>query len=146
MSPPPATKPLFGDVLAQARERWVREMVRRIADLGFDGYRRSDALALRVLVPRVLPLSTMATALGASRQATRKVVNGLVERDFARVHVDASDSRRRNIELTSKGRDYASVVIEVIRTLNEELAAKIDPAHLDVAREVLTFVRDNFGL
>jgi DNA-binding MarR family transcriptional regulator len=146
MSPSRVSKPLFGDLLALAREGWVREMARRLARAGFNDYRRSDALALRWLVHGPLPLATLTTALGVSRQATRKVVEGLVERGYARVNVDTSDSRRRNADLTPVGHDYAEAVIEVLAALNSELTIKVDPGDLDTARFVLTFVKDNFGL
>jgi DNA-binding MarR family transcriptional regulator len=121
-------------------------MALRLERLGFNDYRRSDALALRWLVHGVLPLSAFTKALGASRQAARKVAAGLVERDFALVNIDVNDSRRKNIELTAGGREYALNVIEVIHTLDDELTAKIDPVQLDSARDVLTFVKDTFGL
>jgi DNA-binding MarR family transcriptional regulator len=143
---PALTKALFGDVLALARESWIREMARRVARLGYHDYRRSDALALRWLVRGPFPLSTFTSALGVSRQAARKVVGGLVERDLALVNIDAGDSRRRIVQLTSRGRAYAGTVLEVLDSLNDELATKIDPDHLESTRFVLTFVKDNFGL
>jgi DNA-binding MarR family transcriptional regulator len=91
-------------------------------------------------------LSTFTSALGVSRQAARKVVGGLVERDLALVNIDAGDSRRRIVQLTSRGRAYAGTVLEVLDSLNDELATKIDPDHLESTRFVLTFVKDNFGL
>jgi DNA-binding MarR family transcriptional regulator len=117
----------------------------RLAHLGYNDYRRSDALALRVLVRASLPLGAFTSSLGVSRQAARKVVSGLVERGFARVSVDENDSRRRNVQLTASGRDYGRAVIAVIHELDGELATKIDPESLDVARDVLVFVRDAFG-
>lgn len=137
---------LFGDVLALARERWVREMANRLAERGFHDYRRSDPLILRWLVPGTLPLGRLTTALGVSRQSARKVINGLVERDYARVHTDGTDSRRRNVELTAKGHDYARAVIEALFALNREIVAKVDPDQLEAALSVLGYVRDNFGL
>lgn len=143
---PLRARAFFGDVLALARESWVREMSGRLVPHGYGDYRRSDALALRVLDHGSLPLGTFAKALGVSRQAARKVATGLVERDFAHVNVDADDARRRNIELTPAGHEYAKAIVEVIRTLDGELSAKVDPSQLAAAREVLTFVKDNFGL
>lgn len=146
MSIRPLAHAPFGDVLALARESWVREMARRLAQLGFNDYRRSDALAVRWLVRGALPLSSFTRALGASRQAARKVVAGLVERDLALLLVDRNDTRRKNIVLTAEGRTYAHAVIDVVHALDETLVAKIDPAKLESARDVLAFVKDTFGL
>jgi len=145
MTTTPPAQPLFGDVLALARESWVREMSRRLAHQGFNDYRRSDALTLRWLVRTSLPLGAFTSTLGVSRQAARKVASGLVERGFAQVNVDKTDSRRRNVELTPSGREYGRAVIEVIHALDDELRTKLDPESIDAARDVLTFVRDTFG-
>jgi DNA-binding MarR family transcriptional regulator len=120
-------------------------MSRRLAHQGFNDYRRSDALALRWLVRTSLPLGAFTTTLGVSRQSARKVASGLVERGFAHVNVDTNDSRRRNVELTASGREYGRAVIDVIHAIDDELRSKLDPASIDVARDVLSFVRDTFG-
>src|SRR5579863_9270284 len=99
MIPDPAPKILFGDLLAQARERWIREMAQRLGVLGFEGYRRSDPLAMRALGRGEVALGTLGTTFGVTRQAARKVVNGLVERDYAQVTISTQDSRRRLVTL-----------------------------------------------
>ena len=103
MSPDPAAKMLFGDVLAQARERWIRAMAQRLSALGFEDYRRSDPLAMRSLRGGEVPLGGLAITLGLTRQGARKVVNGLVERGYVRVTSSTVDSRRRIVELTPRG-------------------------------------------
>jgi DNA-binding MarR family transcriptional regulator len=141
-----SSTPLFGDVLARARQAWVREMTSRLAASGFDDYRISDALALRWLIHGALPFATFTAALGVSRQTARKVVDGLVERSFATIHSDRADARRRIVELTPKGHSYARTVIDALHDLNVELGEKIDHGQLDAALSVLTFVKDNFGV
>jgi len=49
MSPDPKVKLLFGDILALARQRWIRAMAQRLDALGFGDYRRSDPLVMRSL-------------------------------------------------------------------------------------------------
>ena len=138
--------PLFGDVLARARQAWVREMTSRLAENGFHDYRSSDALALRWLIHGALPFATFTAALGVSRQSARKVVEGLVERNFATIQSDRADARRRIVELTNKGRAYAQAVVGAVHNLNEELGQKIDHEKLGTALSVLTYVKDNFGV
>jgi DNA-binding MarR family transcriptional regulator len=120
-------------------------MSRRLADQGFDDYRVSDALAVRLLTHGALPLAEFTSVLDVSRQAARKVVDGLVERGYARVRTDATDRRRRSVQLTPRGRVFAAAVIDAIHDLNDELVEKVDPVHLEGARTVLGFVKDNFG-
>jgi len=138
--------PLFGDVLARARQAWVREMTSRVAESGFEDYRVSDALALRWLIHGALPFATFTSALGVSRQSARKVVEGLVERNFATIQSDRSDARRRIVELTNLGRVFGQAVVGAVHNLNEELGQKIDHEKLGTALSVLTYVKDNFGV
>jgi DNA-binding MarR family transcriptional regulator len=138
-------RPLFGDVLALARERWVREMARRLAARGYREYRRSDAFALRFLSTGPRALGEFAAPFGATRQAARKMVTGLIQRGYASLEVDPRDARRRRVLLTTAGREYAKAVIHTIDALNREVASIVDPADLATARSVLTLVKDGFA-
>jgi DNA-binding MarR family transcriptional regulator len=142
MSPDPAAKMLFGDVLAQARERWIRAMAQRLGALGFEDYRRSDPLVMRSLRGGEVPLGGLAITLGLTRQGARKVVSGLVERGYARVTSSTVDSRRRMVELTPRGRQYLRAVVQTLGALNDEVVAKVDEEQLSAAYSVLEFIRD----
>lgn len=133
---------LFGDVLAQARERWIRAMAQRLSALGFEDYRRSDPLAMRSLRGGEVPLGGLAITLGLTRQGARKVVNGLVERGYVRVTSSTVDSRRRIVELTPRGREYLRAVVQTLRALNDEVVANVDEERLSAAYSVLEFIRD----
>ncbi len=71
---------LFGDLLARARQSWVREMTIRLTNEGFSDYKASDALALRILRAGSTPFARFTKILGTSRQAAMKVVDGLIRR------------------------------------------------------------------
>jgi DNA-binding MarR family transcriptional regulator len=138
-----AIKPqLFGDLLALARERWVSAMALSLAEKGYLGYRRSDALAMRFLHSGSRALGEFAAPLGGSRQATRKVVTGLIERGYATIEADPRDARRRHVTLTEVGRGYAVAVLETVNALNREVADKVSPEDLAAALSVLTYVKD----
>ena len=145
MIPDPQTKLLFGDLLALARERWVHEMARRLDVLGFDDYRRSDALVLRVLQRGEVPLGSLSATLGLTRQGARKVVSGLVERGYADVVTSSDDARRRSVELTPKGRAYGDVVVSTLRALHDQVVEGVDTENLAGAYAVLQYVKDQFG-
>lgn len=136
---------LFGDLLAQARERWIRAMAQRLSALGFEDYRRGDPLVMRSLRSGEAPLGHLSSTLGVTRQGARKVVNGLVERDYATVVASTEDSRRRIVELTPRGREYLDAVVTTLRTLNDEVVANVDAHELAAAYSVLSFVRDEIG-
>lgn len=137
--------PLFGDILALARERWVREMARRLEAAGYDDYRRSDAFAMRLLASGPHALGAFARPLGRSRQAARKIVTGLIERDFASLEIDPTDARRRRVHLTTSGQAYARAVTDAVTSLNREFADCVDPKDLATAISVLTLVNDGFA-
>ena len=137
--------PLFGDVLALARERWIQEMARRLAARGYDDYRRSDAFAMRLLASGPQSLGAFTYPHGRSRQAARKIVTGLIERGLAALEIDQEDARRRRVRLTTSGQDYAKAVTQTVTALNRELVRKVDPQELATAISVLAFVKDSFS-
>jgi DNA-binding MarR family transcriptional regulator len=144
MSPDPVAKMFFGDLLAQARERWIRAMAQRLGSLGFHDYRRSDPLVMRSLRSGEVSLGSLGVTLGVTRQAARKVVNGLVERGYAQVTASTQDSRRRLVTLTPRGRNYLAAVVATLRELHDEVVNNVDPQQLAAAYSVLEFVRDTF--
>jgi DNA-binding MarR family transcriptional regulator len=128
---------LFGDLLALARLSWVRQMADRLSQLGYADYRRSDAIALRMLRRGPVAVGRLGTELGVTRQAARKVIDGLEQRDYVRTERDAHDSRVLNVILTPVGVGYARAVIQVIHDLNREFCERADPAQLAAADAVL---------
>jgi DNA-binding MarR family transcriptional regulator len=131
---------LFGDLLALARLSWVRQMASRLAQLGYPDYRRSDAATLRLLRRGPVPVGRLGAELGVTRQAARKVAEGLEQRDYARTERDAHDSRVLNVVLTTAGTAYAQALTEVIHALNREFSQQVDPAQLAAADSVLRAV------
>jgi DNA-binding MarR family transcriptional regulator len=131
---------LFGDLLALARLSWVRQMASRLAQLGYPDYRRSDAAALRLLRRGPVPVGRLGAELGVTRQAARKVAEGLEQRDYARTERDVHDSRVLNVVLTAAGTAYAQAMTDVIHALNREFCQRVDPAQLAAADSVLRAV------
>jgi DNA-binding MarR family transcriptional regulator len=131
---------LFGDLLALARLSWVRQVASRLAQLGYADYRRSDAAALRLLRRGPVPVGRLGAELGVTRQAARKMAEGLEQRDYARTERDAHDSRVLNVVLTAAGTAYAQAIMEVIHALDREFCQRVDPAQLAAADSVLRAV------
>lgn len=130
----------FGDLLARARQAWVSQMARVLAEGGWDGYRRSDAAALRLLLAGPVSIGGLGAPLGVTRQAARKVADGLVQRGYATVARDGRDARQLNVTLTPRGLSYAHAVIAAIERLHEALAAALDPDQLAAAEGALRAV------
>jgi DNA-binding MarR family transcriptional regulator len=130
----------FGDLLGLARQSWVSEMARRLAGLGYADYRRSDAAAIRLLLLGPLPVGRLGEHLGVTRQAARKVADGLQQRGYATTERDRHDARQLNVIITPGGRQYALAVVAVINELNREVGRRVDPARLAAADAVLRAV------
>jgi DNA-binding MarR family transcriptional regulator len=127
----------FGDLLALARARWIARMGDGLDELGFPGYRRSDALVVRLLLRGSVSINGLAAVLGVSRQAARKIVDALEHRGYASEARDARDSRIVKVALTAEGERYAVAVLAVIERLDRELRAHVDATELAAATRVL---------
>lgn len=138
-----ATPYRFGDVLALARRSWVLRMASELEARGFSDYRASDAGALRTLAAGPAPVGHLGAVLGVTRQAARKVARGLEERGYVTTSQDPRDARKLNVTLTSTGRDYARAITQVVATLNQSLAERVQPEHLAAADAVLRAAIDN---
>ncbi len=143
MAPESSSPYRFGDLLALARQSWVSQMASGLAELGYLDYRRSDAAVMRLLQRGPLSIGRLGEALAVTRQAARKVADGLERRDLAVTARDEQDSRQVNIVLTPEGEAYARAVVAVIDRLNEELRQRVDPDQLMAADAVLRAVLDD---
>lgn len=133
----------FGDLLALARQSWITQMADGLAARGYPDYRRSDAASVRQLQRGPMSIGRLGAALGVTRQAARKVADGLVLRGFATTARDGTDTRQVNVTLTPAGRGYAAAVTKVIERLNRDLVRRVDPADLAGADAVLRAVLDD---
>jgi DNA-binding MarR family transcriptional regulator len=112
-------------------------MTSRLERLCCVDYRRTDAGALRMLWGGPRPVGRLGEGLGVTRQAARKVVDGLEQRGYATTERDSRDTRQLNVTLTQLGREYALAIIVVIAELNREVAGRVSPAQLAAADAVL---------
>lgn len=127
----------FGDLVALARFSWLGQMTSRLERLGYAGYRRGDVAVMRVLSRGPLPVGRLGAVLGVTRQAARKVTDGLEQRGYATTERDPRDTRALNVTLTPVGRDYARAVAAADEQMNREVARRVSPAQLAAADAVL---------
>ena len=113
-----------------ARQSWVDQMATMLAELGFKGYRRTDAAVMRMLIRAPVPIGRLGASLGVTRQAARKIVAGLEQRRYVRTERGQHDSRQLNAELTPLGEEYARAVVTVIDELNREISLRVTHEHM----------------
>ncbi len=130
----------FGDLLALARQSWITQMADGLTAKGYGDYRRSDAAAVRMLQRGPMSIGRLGAALGVTRQAARKVADGLERRGFVTLARDEIDTRQVNVALTPDGEAYADAVRSVIEKLNRAVIRKVRRADLAVADAVLRAV------
>jgi len=92
---------------------------------------------MRMLWRDPLPVGQLGAGLGVTRQAARKVADGLEQRGYATTGRDSRDTRQLNVTLTQLGRDYARAITAVIEELNREVAGRVSPSQLAAADAVL---------
>jgi DNA-binding MarR family transcriptional regulator len=138
----PAAKPpyRFGDLLALARRTWIRHVSAQMERAGFPGYRQTDSWVLRLLAPQPMAIGRLGEAMGVTRQAARKLANGMVERGYAALAADPSDGRRTLIVLTPTGQAYAAAVAAAQDGLNNALRDGVSAEDLAAADRVLRTV------
>jgi DNA-binding MarR family transcriptional regulator len=130
----------FGDLLALARQSWIAHIAQELGALGYGDYRRSDAAVVRQLQRGPMSIGRLGAGLGVTRQAARKVADGLERRGFATLTRDREDGRQTKVTLTKEGEAYANAVTMVIERLNRDLAERVDPSDLSAADRVLRAV------
>ncbi len=123
-----------------ARQSWVDQLARRLAELGFSGYRRTDAAVMRMLLRAPVPIGKLGSSLGVTRQAARKIVTALEQRRYLRTERGAVDSRQLNATLTPLGEDYARALVTVIDELNREISLRVTHRQMLAADAVLRAV------
>lgn len=130
----------FGDLLALARQSWLAQMADGLREAGYADYLRSDALALRLLRRGPMSIGRLGGSLGVTRQAARKVADGLERRGFVVTARDPTDARQVNLTLTQSGEVYARAIVTVIDRLNRDLSRRVRPEDLAAADRVLRAV------
>jgi DNA-binding MarR family transcriptional regulator len=108
-----------------ARQSWVDQLAGRLAELGFAGYRRTDAAVMRMLLRSPVPIGKLGSSLGVTRQAARKIVTGLEQRRYVRTERGSVDSRQLNATLIPLGEDYARALVTVMDELNRQVSIRV---------------------
>jgi len=103
----------------------------------------AQALAVFQLSDRgPMGVTALQTAIGRSQAATSHLVEQLERRGIVRRRADASDRRRRVVDLTSKGRSAVAKIESVRRQGLEVTLGRLPPPLLQRFDEVLGEVLD----
>jgi DNA-binding MarR family transcriptional regulator len=117
----------FGLLLAQALNRYVEHLHRRLGEEGFTDLRPTFGLPLRALHARPRTLTELAGQLGVSKQAAAKVVGEMERRRLIERHPSPQDGRSTLLRLSTRGEALVSAAIEIGAAVERDLADRLGP-------------------
>jgi len=117
-----------------------------MAEAGFDDVRAAHGYLIQRLVTGPQLITTMAADLGVTQQAMSKMVKEMIRLGLAAQHIDSSDSRRRPITLTDRGRAAVDRARAVRRELEDGLQKVAGVDDLAAARRVIGVLLDQLGM
>jgi DNA-binding MarR family transcriptional regulator len=115
----------FGLLLAQALNRYVEHLHRRLGDAGFADLRPTFGLPLRALHARPRTLTELGRELGVSKQAAAKVVGELDQRRLIDREPSPADGRATLLRLSARGQALVTAAIEIGNAVERDLAAEL---------------------
>lgn len=115
----------FGLLLAQALNRYVAHLHRRLGAEGFADLRPTFGLPLRALRARPRSLTELARELGVTKQAAAKVVGELEQRRLVRREPSPADGRATLLRLSRRGQALVAAAIEIGDAVERDLAAEL---------------------
>ena len=101
-----------------------RLLLRRLADEGFPGVRRSHGYVFQRLVAGEPTIGELAAALGITQQGASKQVRELEALGYVERVTAAADARARTVRITPRGH----AAMETGRRLQRELEAQVEAA------------------
>jgi DNA-binding MarR family transcriptional regulator len=104
-------------LFAMAYRLLVDSLHERLAARGWTGVRPSYGFVLLALRNGPALLRDLPAAMGTSKQAVSKLVEGMVADGYVERAIDPEDSRGRRVALTSRGRELLAAVEEIYREL-----------------------------
>jgi DNA-binding MarR family transcriptional regulator len=127
-------------LFAIALRSMVDDLHERLAGRGWDDVRPSFGFVLLAARNQAVTGTDLAVLMGTSKQATSKLINSMTEAGYIEPATTNDDRRARPVRITDKGASLLAEVEEIYTELEEEWAAVIGSAELEVLRADLTAV------
>jgi DNA-binding MarR family transcriptional regulator len=124
-------------LFAMAYRLLVDALHERLATRGWTDVRPSYGFVLLALRKGPALLRDLPAAMGTSKQAVSKLVEGMVADGYVERATDPEDSRSKRVSLTPRGRALLAVVEEIYRELESGWADVLGEQRLAVLRRDL---------
>lgn len=106
-------------LFAMAYRQLIDALHEQLAARGWAGVRPAYGFVLLALRDGPAQLRNLPVALGTSKQAVSKLVDGMVADGYVERAVDPEDARGRRVALSRRGRELLAAVEEIYRELEE---------------------------
>lgn len=118
----------------------------KLEEVGLDGVRPIQAVALAPLVAGGLHATALAQRLGVSRQAVAQMIRGLERRGYVIRVPDPVDARAKIIDLTPRGHRVIHVIRCGAMELQEEWRSRLgDERFVELQETLKTLILDENG-
>jgi len=129
-------------LLAMSYQLLIEELHVRLAARGWTDVRPAFGFVLLALRNGSVSMRDLTAALGTTKQAVSKLVDGLVAAGYADRCADPDDARAKRVELTGRGRDLLAAVEGIYAELETGWSSVLGRGHLDALRgDLETVVR-----
>jgi len=103
-----------------------------------DGVRPFDAKVFMLASRHTRSASKIAKSLGVSKQAVQASVQRLMAKNVVELVSVDGNKKEKIVQITEQGTQARVVAAQLIRTLEEEMVAKIGEKRLETLRSILT--------
>jgi DNA-binding MarR family transcriptional regulator len=121
-------------LIRAARGSYARSIRAHVQDLGVDDLPRNAAFILAGIDRPGGPRPDLPGDLGVTKQAVSQIIDVLVNRGYVERGADTEDRRRIALSLTERGRQVLEAVAQGVEAVDEQLAERIPPEHIEHMR------------
>ena len=136
---------VFPALLGAARRPYGTAINRALEAAGFDDLPRRGSFVIGSVERGGLAMSSLAGAMGMSKQAASQLVDTLVTRGYLDRSPDVADRRRMSVTLTERGQAAAVEIRAAVAQVDGALIAAVGEQAVTGARHVLGALIDLGG-
>jgi len=136
---------VFPALLGAARRPYGTAINRALEAAGFDDLPRRGSFVIGSVERGGLAMSSLAGAMGMSKQAASQLVDTLVTRGYLDRSPDVADRRRMSVTLTERGQAAAVEIRAAVAQVDAALIAAVGEQAVTGARHVLGALIDLGG-
>ncbi len=124
-------------LMRAARGAYAQSIRAHLDAIGIDDLPRNGAFVLAGIDSSGGPRQDLPAYLGVTKQAVSQVIDTLESRGYLVRRPDADDRRRVALELTDRGREVVTAVINGVDAVDRQLLERVSPEQVGAMRAAL---------